>query len=108
MMSDGPQILLAGPRAVLAHERQQLVEGGAPAGLVVAVDGRDRGVVELVELVVELVGELVLALLGDADDHAWPSSSCLDSAGAAPGGPSSAFILASSSSTAAPLDSSLS
>ena len=66
------------------------------------LDGGHDGVVELVEAGVQAVVEVVLALAGDADDHAclpsspagsWPASPPPDPA------PSSAFIFASSSST---------
>src|SRR5215218_1141810 len=84
--------------ALAAHEVQQLLEPRVEAGLVEGRDGADDGVVELVEPRVVAVVEPVLALVGDPDDHCWPPSpSCLDCPPEP--WPSSAFILASSSST---------
>src|SRR5829696_3318459 len=84
------------------HERQQLLEALVKGVLVARLDRLDDGVVEVVEAVGLLVGEVVLALGRDPDDHAWPSC-CLpcSSAGvsAPPPSPSSAFIFARSSST---------
>src|SRR4029450_699369 len=94
------------------HQLEHLLERGVEAVLVVAVHRRHRGVVELGELLARAVGHAVLALGGDADDHAWRScwedcsgSSTVPSASPAPSSPagaampSSAFILARSSST---------
>ena len=45
--------------------------------LVAGLDGRLDGGVELVEPVERVVGDVVLALAQDPDDHAWPSSGSL-------------------------------
>src|SRR3954463_16603132 len=87
--------------AVGRDELEQLVEELAKAGLVALLDRAHRAVVELVEAVAVLVGDLELTLAGDADDHA-PSLPSPRAGASPPPEPISAFILASSSSTWAP------
>ena len=112
LRSDGRQDDVGGVEVVVlellalgAHDLQQLLEGRVEASSSPDVDRPHGGVVELVEARVQAVVEAVLPLVGDPDDHEpWPSSICLDSPAPEPG-PSSAFILASSSSTWVELES---
>src|SRR3954452_23882329 len=116
VVADGP--------AVAAYELQQRREGRQKGLLVTRLDGRDDLVVQLVEAVGVLVGEVVLPFGGDADDHAGRSSDGVGGAGAGAGVaagspepsagcgaapcPSSARKRARSSSTAEELESSCS
>src|SRR3954452_3953477 len=86
--------------ALGADEVQQRVEGTAEAVLVGGPHGAHHGIVELVQPGVVGVVAAVLGLVRDADDHcvAPPSPSWPFGAALSPE-PSSAFILASSSST---------
>src|SRR4051794_10778200 len=104
-------------RAVTADEIEQGLERRCEALLVPRLDGGHDLVVEVVELVHVLVGELVLPLGRDAHDHAGrsgdgagaPASSPLPSAcGVGVPWPSSARNRARSSSTAEAEDSSCS
>src|SRR5205823_1775085 len=103
--------------AVLTYEGQKLVECLPKARLVVGLAGRDGRVVELVELGDLVLADLVLTLVGDPDDHwAAPPSGAEAAPPPVPSSPaagelplpSSAFILASSESTALVLESCLS
>src|SRR5262249_61627156 len=88
----GLDLVVGKTLALLLHERPHLAEPRAELLLVVAVERGDGPVVELVQPFREPFGDPVLALGHQADDHA-PSSFF------SPPAPSSAFILASSSST---------
>src|SRR5437899_4024474 len=98
------QLVVVDRPARALHELEQLTPDVGELVLVARLDGGDGRVVQLVEPVGLVVGELVLTLRRDPDDH-W-AGSCLpcsragDSAGDG-AGPSSAFIFDSSSSTAA-------
>ena len=82
--------------ALGAHELEQRVERLAKARLVAVGHRRDGVVVDRVQALERSVVQPVLALAEDADDHEpFPSSICTGSDPA----PTSAFILASSSST---------
>src|SRR3954454_24042061 len=95
------ELLSVEQRALAADQREQLLEALVERVLVAAVDRLDDAVVEVVEAVGVLVGEAVLTLRRDADDHACPSlpGSSAGVSVAVPW-PSSAFIFARSSSTA--------
>ena len=95
----------AGDEARFQQLFDQMIEL-VEARLVAGLHGRDGLVVELVELVPGAFRDPVLVLRRDADDHAVPSWDFCSRAGASEvPGPSSAFILASSSSTAVPVES---
>src|SRR3954447_4391856 len=92
--------LVVGDRTALGRdELEQLLELLSEGGLVVGVTGRDHRIVQLVQPVALVVGELVLPLARDADDHFSP---CSSAAGSSPPFPISDFIFASSSSTCWP------
>src|SRR4051794_14507291 len=94
----GLEVVVVERLALGAHHVQELLERRVEGVLVAAIDGGDGRVVELVEPRVVAVVESVLALVRDPDDHAGPpSGSCL--AWSPSPVPSSAFILASSSSS---------
>src|SRR4051812_26343419 len=62
--------VVADRRAFTAYEVEHRVKERVEALLIPGLNGRDGVVVELVELVRVVIGDLVLALRGDADDHA--------------------------------------
>ena len=92
-----------------AHELEHLLEDLVEAVLVAGLDRRDGRVVELVEALGVLVGQAVLVLRRDPDDHGWPPWALLVGAACPPRAPatarapwpSSAFSFARSSSTCA-------
>src|SRR5919198_2317214 len=97
------QLVLGQLVAVGQHQLEHLVPQLPEAGLVALLDGRHRAIVQLVQPFLVGVGQPELPLARNADDHqADPSFSPSPRAGASEPLPSSAFILASSSSTWAP------
>ena len=94
--------------AVRAHRVRERREGGAQCRFVAGVDRARDLVVELVQLLLEPVVDPPLALAEHAHDHFVVASSSpapgSSFAGVSSPVPSSAFILASSSSTCAPCE----
>src|SRR3954469_14916234 len=72
------QVVVAEPVALPPHELEHLLEERVEARLVARLDRGDRLVVELVEAWRVLVGEPVLILRRDADDHRCPSWGCCE------------------------------
>src|ERR1700686_3062838 len=95
-------------RTVLAHRREQAGEGGAGGLVVPRGDGGLELCVDRVQAVKQLVGDLVLPLFLDTDDHRGAPSvggsvACFATPSAAGGG--CALSLASSTSTSLWLES---